>query len=146
MRSFEPFTSDEQIIALGNGFLDLSLPKTSWTHAGHFAATLWLLSCRQDVDLPREMPRLIRTYNEAKGGTNTDTEGYHETITQASIRAARSWLAEHPSISLHQSCNALMRSPLGEPDWLLAYWSRARLFSVLARRTWVDPDLQALPF
>jgi hypothetical protein len=146
MRSFKPFNSDAEIMTIGSGFLDRSLPKSSWTHAGHFAATLWLISCRKELDLAREMPQLIRAYNEATGGANTDTEGYHETITQASIRAARAFLARNPSISLCDSCNALMSSPLGEPDWLLAYWSRPRLFSVLARRSWVDPDIQPLPF
>jgi hypothetical protein len=77
---------------------------------------------------------------------NSDTAGYHETITQASIRAARAFLAADPETSLFRTCNALMTSPLGDPDWLLAYWSRARLFSVAARRTWVDPDMRPLPF
>jgi hypothetical protein len=39
-----------------------------------------------------------------------------------------------------------MASPLGHPDWLLAYWSRARLFSTAARRRWAEPDIAALPF
>jgi hypothetical protein len=39
-----------------------------------------------------------------------------------------------------------MLSPLGEPEWLLAYWSRERLFSMEARREWVEPDLGELPF
>jgi hypothetical protein len=40
----------------------------------------------------------------------------------------------------------LMSSPLGKSDWPLAYWTRARLFSVEARRSWVEPDLEPLPF
>jgi hypothetical protein len=40
----------------------------------------------------------------------------------------------------------LMASPLGRSDWLLAYWTRERLFSVDARRRWVEPDLKPLPF
>jgi hypothetical protein len=30
--------------------------------------------------------------------------------------------------------------------WLLAYWTRERLFSVDARRGWTEPDLKPLPF
>jgi hypothetical protein len=89
---------------------------------------------------------MIRAYNEATGGANTDTVGYHETITQASLRAARRFLTESPPGPLHATCNALMASPLGDPDWLLMYWSRERLFSVEARRARVEPDLQELPF
>jgi len=39
-----------------------------------------------------------------------------------------------------------MQSPFGNKDWLLAYWSKERLFSVEARRAWVEPDLAPLPF
>jgi hypothetical protein len=146
MRTFDPFTCDAEIVAIGSGFLDRSLPKSKWTHAAHFATTLWLMTSRSDVDPARELPAMIRAYNEATGGANTDTSGYHETITQASIRAARRFLAESPPRPLFATCNALMHSPLGDPDWLLAYWSRERLFSVEARRAWVEPDTQELPF
>ena len=44
----------------------------------------------------REMPGLIRAYNESTGVPNTDTGGYHETITLASLRAACAWLARRP--------------------------------------------------
>ena len=107
---------------------------------------MWLLACRKDLDAARDMPQLIRRYNEATGTVNSDTAGYHETITQASIRAARDFLGRNAGNGLCRTCNALVASPLGDPDWLLAYWSRARLFSVAARRTWVDPDIRPLPF
>ena len=146
MRPFNPFVSDDEIAAIGGRFIDLTLPKSAWTHAAHYAATVWLISCRKDLDAARDMPRLIQSYNEATGTANSDTEGYHETITQASIRAARDFLARNPGNSLCQSCNALMASPLGDPNWLLAYWSRPQLFCVAARRSWVDPDIRPLPF
>ena len=146
MREFSSFTSDEEISSIGLGLLDRTLPKTVWTHAAHFAATLWLLKCRPELELSRAMPGIIRGYNEATGGANTDTSGYHETITQASIRAARAFLAEAPTGPLFVTCNALMRSPLGQPDWLMEYWTRPRLFSAEARRAWMEPDLKELPF
>jgi hypothetical protein len=141
-----PFASDEEVAAIGRGLLDLSLPKSKWTHEAHFAAALWLMSCRKDLDAGRGMPGFIRAYNEATGVANTDTDGYHETITQASLRAARSFLAQDPRRSLYATCNALMASPLGKSDWLLVHWSRKRLFSVEARRSWVEPDLKPVPF
>jgi hypothetical protein len=146
MRTFPPFTSDDDIAVIGHGLLDRTLPKTMWTHAAHFAATLWLLRCRPEVELSREMPGFIRAYNEATGGANTDTSGYHETITQASIRAARAFLSGAPPRPLFVTCNALMRSHLGQTDWLLEYWTRPRLFSVEARRVWLEPDIRRLPF
>jgi hypothetical protein len=143
---FTPFTSDAEIVAIGCGLLDLSLPKPRWTHAAHFAAALWLICCRRDLDASCAMPGFIRAYNEATGVANTDTDGYHETITQASLRAARDFLMRNPGRSLYMTCNALMASPLGRSNWPLDYWSRALLFSVEARRGWVEPDLNPLPF
>ena len=43
---------------------------------------------------------------------------------------------------LHEVLDGLMAGPLGRSDWPLAYWSKARLFSVDARRNWLEPDLK----
>jgi hypothetical protein len=146
MHTFKPFHSDDEIAAIGRGLIDRTLPKSSWTHAAHFAAALWLMAHRPELDCSRRMPGFIRAYNESTGVANTDTSGYHETITIASLRAARGFLAERPADRLFETCNALLASPLGESKWLLAYWSRPRLFSVEARRAWLDPDLASFPY
>ena len=139
------FSSDSEIERIGRGVLERTLPKPEWTHAAHFAAAFWVLT-RPDMEATRDMPGLIRAYNEATGTANTDTTGYHETITQVSLRAARAWLAEHRKLALFEALNGLLASEYGRSDWLLTYWSKPVLFSVTARRSWVDPDLRALPF
>jgi hypothetical protein len=146
MRKFIPFACDAEIEAIGVGLLGRTLPKPGWTHAAHFAAALWVLACRPDLDAERDMPGIIRAYNEATGVMNTDSAGYHETITQASLRAARAFLAAHPAEKLHAVANALMESPLKSPDWLLEHWRAETLFAPPARRGWVPPDRAALPF
>jgi hypothetical protein len=138
------FPDDAAVARVGFGLIDRSLPKPEWTHAGHFAAALWLLRHEPEAVVRRRMPPMIRAYNEATGVPNTDEGGYHETITLASIAAARAFLAARSaSAPLHEVVDELMASPLGRPDWLLAYWSKDRLFSVAARRAWVEPDLAA---
>jgi hypothetical protein len=140
------FHSDPEIERIGAGVIDLTLPKKEWTHAAHWAAAFWLLSHHGDAAL-QQLPGLIRAYNEATGVANTDTGGYHETITQASLRAARAWLRTRPAGEpLHQALTRLLAAEYGRSDWLLTYWSRPVLFSVAARRAWVEPDLQPLPF
>lgn len=139
------FDSDVTVERIGRGLLDRSLPKAEWTHAAHFAAAFWLLR-QPDLDPVRHMPGLIRAYNEATGVANTDSGGYHETITIASLRAARAWLTITPGAPLHRALNEMLLSKYGRSDWLLAYWSKAVLFSVAARRGWVEPDLRPLPF
>ena len=139
------YSSDAEIDRLGRGFLDHSLPKEGWTHAAHFATALWLM--RNGHDAAVVMPGMIRAFNEAKGGVNSDEAGYHETITQASLRAAKGVLdLNGPEVPLFQIANALLKTNLGNPNWLLEYWSRDRLMSVDARRAWLEPDLKPLPF
>lgn len=129
------------------GFIGRTLPKAEWTHEGHFAAALWLLRHRPELSAPDEIRRLIMAYNEVTDTPNTDSGGYHHTITLASIRGAADHLRGHaPDAPLHRVLRSLMASPLGASDWLLAYWHRPTLFSVAARRDWVEPDREALPF
>ncbi|MDP9007805.1 MAG: hypothetical protein M3N91_03700 [Pseudomonadota bacterium] len=139
------FHSDAEIERIVRGLIDRSLPKSSWTHAAHFAVALWLVRWR-GAHATSEMPLLIRAYNEATAVPNTDTGGYHETITLASLRAVRSWLADRPEMPLHEVLKEMLETSLGRSDWLLTYWSRPVLFSVTARKAWVEPDLRPLPF
>jgi hypothetical protein len=140
-------TTDLEIERLALAMIDCTLPKAAWTHEGHFAAALWLLRHRPDLATPEAMRGLIMRYNEATNTPNTDSGGYHHSITIASLRAAAWHLAEHaPDAPLHDVLAGLMASPHGRSDWLLAHWRRGTLFSVAARRDWVSPDLAPLMF
>lgn len=139
------FTTEAEMERIAWGFVARMLPGKEFNHAAHFATAMWLMVRRPEIDLPTQMPAMIRAFNESAGGQNTETSGYHETITQASLRATKIFLREHPEEPLVDVMNALLRSHLGRSDWMLAYWSRERLFSVEARREWVDPDLLDLP-
>ena len=141
-----PFKSDNEIGRITSGLIDRTLPKAEWTHAAHFAAAIWLLRAER-IDAVVEMPRFIRAYNESTGVLNTDTSGYHETITLASLRAAKSVLGSHSAATpVRVVVNALLAGPLGSSQWMFDYWSKDVLFSAEARRTWTEPDIQALPF
>ena len=134
--------TEAEIERIGRGFSDLSLPAADFSHFGHWAAVVWLLCRATPSDVARDMPGMIRRFNEAKGGVNSDTEGYHETITQASIAAASALQAG----SAEQTLARILSGDLARSDWLLRHWRKETLFGVLARRAWVAPDLEALPF
>ena len=141
------FASEAEIIRIGEGLFACTLPRAEWTHAAHFAAARWLMRYRPARDAAQTMPGLIRAYNESVGRVNDDTGGYHETITLASLRAARGVLKAYPpDMPVHRIVNVLLSTNLADPNWLLEYWSRERLMSVEARRQWVEPDLKSLPF
>ena len=124
-----------------------TLPRAEWNHGAHFAAALWLMRYRPDLDAASAMAAMIRAYNDASGVANDDNGGYHETITLASLRAARGVLAFNPAaMPVFHIANAIAASNLADPNWLLEYWSQPRLMSVQARRAWLEPDLKPLPF
>lgn len=140
------YPDEAALIDVARRFRDCTLPKAEWTHAAHFAAAIWLIARCPDVDPERDMPGMIRRYNESVGGVNSDSEGYHETTTLASLRMTRAHLAAEPvDAPLHAVHARLMSGPLGQRDWPLVHWSRERLFSPEARRHWLDPDIKSLP-
>lgn len=141
-----PFASAEAIARIGEGLLARDLPKSEWTHEAHLAACLWILRQHPEIVPERDLPAIISGYNEAVGGTNSDSAGYHETLTQLYIRGIRAFAATRPTDEpLLASVNALLTSAMAPRDWPLAFYSGERLFSAAARRTWVEPDLAPLP-
>src|SRR5438270_76643 len=141
MTAYRPrlFTSDAEIQHLGERFLARSLPKEEWTHEAHLATTTWLLLRRADIDVDTELPGLIRRHNESVGGVNSDSEGYHETITRVFLAGVRLFLSEvDPAEPLHALVNELLLSPM-------RFYSREGLLSVEARRAFIAPDIAALP-
>jgi len=148
MTEYRPrlFTSDDAIVRIGEGLLACTLPREDWTHEAHLAATTYLVARRTDIDLDKEMPGIIRRYNESVGGVNDDTQGYHETITRTYLHGVRLFLAEADVDSpLHELVNELLLSPMGRRDWPMRFYSAERLFSVQARRHFVTPDLTIFP-
>jgi len=143
--SIRPFADDAAVRHVGDGLLARTLPKPEWTHEAHLAACLWLIRERPDFAPERELPDTIRGYNVAVGGENTDSAGYHETLTQLYIRGVRAFAETLPEGTvLVEAVNALLMSEIGDRRWPLCFYSKERLFSVDARRGWVEPDLAAV--
>ncbi len=86
-------SSDSDIERLALAMIACTLPKAEWTHEGHFVAALWLLRHRAHLATPDAMRGLILRYNDATNTPNTDTCGYHHSITAGPIRLAAGALA-----------------------------------------------------
>lgn len=139
------FGRDTEIRAIGEGLLACALPREAWTHEAHLGACLWLLAERPDIDIDVEIGPIIRRFNESVGGVNDDHNGYHDSITRAYVAGVRLFLAQTAETGLAARVNALLLSPMGRRDWPLRFYSRELLFSVPARRGFVEPDLAPLP-
>lgn len=139
------FTSDAEIVRLGEGLLACTLERADWTHEAHLAASLYLLTARPDIDLDAEIAGIISRFNVSVGGINDDHGGYHDTITRTYLAGVRMFVGRHGEGRLMDRVNALLASPVGARDWPLGFYSAERLFSVEARRGFVAPDLAPLP-
>ncbi|HEX8442571.1 MAG TPA: hypothetical protein VF631_02875 [Allosphingosinicella sp.] len=136
------FANDDAVRRIGEGLVACALARPDWTHEAHVAACLYLIVERPDVQPERDLPAIIRRFNESVGGVNDETQGYHETITQFYIRAVRVFLARtDPALPLAAKVNALLLADEGSRDWPLRFYTPERLFSVEARLGWVEPDL-----
>jgi hypothetical protein len=139
------FHDDASIVHIGEGLLARTLPREEWTHEAHLAACTWIVRDRPDIEIERELPGIISRYNESVGGVNDDTQGYHETITQVYIAGVKAHLADVGSgTPLFGAVNALLLSERGRRDLPLRFYSKELLFSVPARRGFVEPDRASL--
>jgi hypothetical protein len=140
------FADDAAVRRIGEGLIAATLTRPEWTHEAHLAACLYVATERPDIVPERDLPYLIRRFNESVGGVNSDTEGYHETITQLYIRGVRAFLARtDPALPLVEKVNGLLCADEGRREWPLRFYSAGRLFSKEARLGWVEPDRTPLP-
>ena len=130
----------------GEGLIACTLTRAEWTHEAHLAACLYVVAERPDLVAERDLPGIIRRFNESVGGVNDDAQGYHETITQVYIRGVRGFLARVPAeLPLVEKVNALLLAQEGRRNWPLHFYSEELLFSKDARLGWVEPDLGRPP-
>ena len=139
------FHNDESIVLIGEGLLACTLPREEWTHEAHLAACTWIVRDRPDVNPVTDMAAIISSYNVAVGGINDDTQGYHETITQVYVAGVKAHLGQvGGKMPLFEAVNALLLSERGRRDLPLRFYSKELLFSVPARRGFVEPDRASL--
>ena len=63
------------------GLLDASLPQAEWTHHGHLTAAHVLISAHGPSTTLALCRERIPLLNDAHGVANSDTGGYHETLS-----------------------------------------------------------------
>jgi hypothetical protein len=121
-----------------------TLPKAEWTHEAHLRAGLWHVlqhGAPAALDLLRAR---ISSYNESVGTQNTDTSGYHETITRFYVTVIDRFLAANDRAMPLDDLAARLLAEYGDRRLPMRYYSEGRLFSVVARRSWVEPDLRSI--
>ncbi len=119
-----------------------ALPKPEWTHAAHVAVGACYAVRHGAAALDRTRDG-IRRYNAAVGTANTDTSGYHETLTRfwAEVLAAAvagdtdEWQAARKAVARYGEVR----------DLHVLHYRFDVVRSVEARRGWIAPDLAPVP-
>lgn len=131
-----------------NGFTDKSLPAEDWTHEAHMITGLWYtskLGYQQSLDFMREN---IIKYVEARGKENTDSSGYHESITIFWMWLLDSFWNRYSAnnTNFESVCNKLLNSKYTDQGIMLQFYNRETLFSKEARLSFIEPDIQPFDF
>ena len=127
---------------IGTGLIDHSLPHDAWTHEAHLAAAIYLLAACPGLDARREMPGLIRSYNEKNGVENTDSSGFHATITAFYLDVLEDFIdGLCQDLGPDAIFEKVLASPISKRDYPLNFYTRERLFSKQARAEYFGPDI-----
>lgn len=143
-RQYEPLADERAVLAIVDGFKAKTLPVARWTHQAHLAVGLWHVRRYGEEEAKALLRAGISTYNESSGTPNTDTRGYHETVTMYYVWAAARFLETTKSHRLVDLVNQFAAGRYGSKEGIFAFWSKDLLLSTPARRGWVEPDLQPL--
>lgn len=121
-------------------FEHCNLPEASWTHMAHVRVAWICLSLdARDIAIDRIRAGILRYNTEVLDRVAQ----YHETVTIAFARIVATRMQTPETWSeFSKKINDILSS---DDPVLLHYYSQDRLFSDAARKSFVEPDLRALP-
>ena len=134
----------DQVEEFAARFQACTIPESAWTHAAHMVVGLWHVHRYGAEEALARLRAGIRRLNESHGGVNSNTHGYHETITVAYVRLLAQFLDYGPAVPLPDRVAMLLDRPVAAKRMLSSFYSPYRLMSTDARARWVEPDLAPL--
>ncbi|WP_337042564.1 hypothetical protein [Emticicia sp. 17c] len=141
-------TTQKEFDYLVEGFQTRTLPAREWTHEAHLITGLWHVSQLGYAEALSALRKNIRLYNEATGGMNTDTSGYHDTITVFWVWLLNEFWGRYATNgqTFEQVCNQFLQSKYSHRNNALIFYTKDFLFSKEARLSYAEPDIQSLDF
>lgn len=135
------FKTEEEFVRLITAFADKTLPKSEWTHEAHLAVALDYVRRFPPGEVVAAVREAIRGINETHGTPNTDDNGYHETLTVFWLSVIAAFVRENADAATTcELANRLLESGF-DSKLPLRHYSRKRLFTTDARRSFVAPDI-----
>jgi hypothetical protein len=138
-----PITECE-IDAFIAAFEGCSLPKAEWTHGAHLLTGACYVYALGEAEAIARMRRCVSRYNESVGGQNTETSGYHETITVAWIKLLRGLLYRSKPIGRAAFAALAVEQFQAQQNIFSHFYDFDLVASTEARKRWVAPTLQPL--
>lgn len=117
-----------------------SLPKSAWTHAAHVAVGANYVSLHGEPLALETMRERVRTYNESVGTVNSDTSGYHETLTRFWIAVLARLHDEEKAASHLMFVQRAVTLYGGRRDLHQRFYNFDVVKNTEARREWVAPN------
>jgi hypothetical protein len=124
-----------EALHITEGLETATLPKPQWTHRAHVLAAVTLVRRHGAAEALARLRLAIPRYNEATGVANTDSGGYHDTITVFYV-----WAVDR-LVSAGLSTTAILWHPLTSFEAANSWYDPATLWSVAARRSFVPSNL-----
>ena len=134
--------TEEEIDAFLAAFEAGTLPKERFTHAGHLLTGAAFVHRLGEVQAIDHMRLCVRRFNEAVGGKNTATSGYHETITVFWIKLLAALHSANPELPRATFAALAVERYRDHRDCFKAFYDFDVLASTGARRAWIAPTLK----
>ncbi|MBL7816265.1 MAG: hypothetical protein JNL70_14695 [Saprospiraceae bacterium] len=137
--------SIEQAEELVQKFETGTLPKIEWTHEAHLIAGLKMFLTYKEKAFP-EMKKRIIYFNESVGTINSESSGYHETLTVFWLWAIKQFceLKNITQFDVDAIDELIFYEPLSRRTLVEEYYSEAILLLPEARRRFIRPDEQPM--
>lgn len=136
--------TEAQINKLVLEFTKKILPKSEWTHKAHIVVAFWHnWNFEFSIALDMVRQKIIR-YNESVGTENTDTSGYHESLTVFWMILTKNYLSENNFQEIEDACSVFFKSENSLKNIPLEFYSKEILFNNKARKEWVNGNIKQI--
>jgi hypothetical protein len=133
--------TEEEIDRFVAAFEGCTLPKEQWTHGAHLLTGACYVHTLGQTGAIAKMRECVSRYNVAVGGKNTETGGYHETITLAWIKLLDGLRRAVGDMDRAAFARLAVERFVGDKEIFTRYYEFDLAGSVEARRQWVEPTL-----
>jgi flavin reductase (DIM6/NTAB) family NADH-FMN oxidoreductase RutF len=122
-----------------------TLPKAAWTHAAHVGMAAYIAFDHAEEEAFALTKKGILHHNQCVGTPNTDTSGYHETLTRFWCATVGEFVRAGGFESHLEAVRAAVERFGADRDRHSLFYSSDVVRDTRARREWIPPDREPDP-